>query len=158
MSQVVSEFILNSELDGLNQDVLESFHHLVGQHFNKIIDTNLSNNSLLNQISKASGEKKELRQRIFTVREEHSKLLEEIETVRMEFRQQKEKHQLMSTVEEDLTRLKQGSVQQGATENPFDELELKLAHLSKVINPQYGIMQRLKTLNARLNVLDERLS
>lgn len=158
VSQIVSEFILNSELEQVNQEVLNSFHHLVGQHFNKIIDTNLSNNNLLNQVSKANGEKKELRQKIYNVRKDHSQLLEEIETVRMEFRQKKEKHQLLSTVEEELTRLKQQVPQDNATEDPFDELELKLADLSKVINPQCGIMQKLKTLNTRLSMLDEKLS
>lgn len=140
----------------LNEEVVnETFKSHVLYHLSTLIDTHASIGNLTQEIIKVQKKKDEMRNRIYELRQNHSKVGNEMNELRAEYQKTKLQFENINQLDKKLSDLRsQEDAEQGQA-SLSDTVSMDLLSVDQIVNPVHGIFQKLVTINKKLTELDK---
>lgn len=145
------DIILQSLNDALTHEDgkhFQIFQKLNKLHLNKILDLNLTNNHYLYKLKDLKSTKLDLRNELFDKRQEINENLVKLENLRNQYNKV---HQLIKTKKQIIGKL--NNLSKSSSDNN-DSILMKLNKLNNIVDPNWGILDKLKEINSKFHELD----
>ncbi|CCH45121.1 Telomere length regulator protein [Wickerhamomyces ciferrii] len=141
---------LNESLENETESHFKNFQNLNKSYFNKTLDLNLTNNNHINKLKDIKFEKQQLRKDLFDTRQEINENLRNLEKIRLKYNQTKQKIKTKKKINDSLNNLPNKD-----SLNTNDSILIKLNNLNNIIDPNYGLLEKLKQLNSKFYEVEE---
>ncbi|KAG7699694.1 hypothetical protein KL949_001090 [Ogataea haglerorum] len=122
---------------------LRNYKDLIDRHFSRLIDTYLTNNLILTELSELNKLKNEKRSRIYEIRQQRREISMELNSLRQKYLQKSENHRNKMRVYKQLRSVK-------TNEGKRPPAISRLLRLRRVIDPHFGVVDKLQVLNELL--------
>lgn len=134
----------------------EQFNDLNEEYLGKVLDLNLTNNKLVSDLKEVKIMKADLRAQLFEIKDEINKNMQRVEKVRKKYAAMRVKVHQKRKIKQQLQSLKsdQGKSQD---KSDFSKIIEDLNVLNNTLDPNWGLMDKLKAVNEKLYNLDQRL-
>lgn len=146
------DIILQSLNDALSNEAgvhFQNFRKLNANHLNKILDLNLNNNYYLYKMRDLKVEKRNLRSDLFDKKQEINENLMKLEKLRNQYNEVRDIIKTKRNITEKLENLPKED--DGV---PHDSILNKLNRLNNIVDPNWGILDKLKEINSKFLEMD----
>ncbi|KAG7885823.1 hypothetical protein KL938_000855 [Ogataea parapolymorpha] len=122
---------------------LRNYKDYIDRHFSRLIDTYLTNNLILTELSELNKLKNEKRNRIYEIRQQRREVSMKLNSLRQKYLQKSENHRNKMRVYKQLRSVK-------TNEGKRPPAISRLLRLRRVIDPHFGVVDKLQILNELL--------
>ncbi|KAG7894074.1 hypothetical protein KL906_001443 [Ogataea polymorpha] len=122
---------------------LRNYKDYIDRHFSRLIDTYLTNNLILTELSELNKLKNEKRNRIYEIRQQRREVSMKLNSMRQKYLQKTENHRNKMRVYKQLRSVK-------TNEGKRPPAISRLLRLRRVIDPHFGVVDKLQILNELL--------
>ncbi|KAG7848114.1 hypothetical protein KL941_002293 [Ogataea angusta] len=122
---------------------LRNYKEYIDRHFSRLIDTYLTNNLILTELSELNKLKNEKRNRIYEIRQQRREVGMKLNSLRQKYLQKSENHRNRMRVYKQLRSVK-------TNEGKRPPAISRLLRLRRVIDPHFGVVDKLQILNELL--------
>lgn len=137
----------------------KDFKNHIMNHLDTLLDMFTSINDLTQSIKQIQKQKDEIRNKIFDINQQHNKVGQELNQLRLDYKQITEKNTKIQTINHGLQTLKINNKLNNNDNTQLSQLvNFKLLKLTKITNPEVGILHQLTSLNQKLNDIDQKLN
>lgn len=149
-------------------ELFKKFTQSVVFELEEILDTSLANNHLLSEIREINREKDDLRRQILEFTNSSNELNAEISKLRAEYRILKKNLNDVKEIDDYIDDLKSQHDNEGDEDNESDanaklndtseqttSFLMNVNKLNKVVDPNYGLFEKLKRVNKKLQTIDQ---
>lgn len=148
------DIVLQTLMDALTNEEgkhFQTFQKLNKNHLNKLLDLNLTNNYYLYKLRDLKNEKANLRNDLFSKNREINENLMKLETLRNQYNQVREKIRKKREIHEKLESLPKSITSISTNES----IVTKINKLNNIVDPNWGILDKLKEINSKFLELDQ---
>ncbi|ODV61675.1 uncharacterized protein ASCRUDRAFT_7871 [Ascoidea rubescens DSM 1968] len=166
LTQILNDFFSNNENfnseSPLNQSLIKNFSNNIQDHFNKLNDNNLLiNNNLLVNLKDLNKRKNSIRQQIYDLRLKHKKIQQNVQHLRSQNLKKRNEYLIDKNLSKNLNNLrenfnknknksKNNDIHDSNQKTLFNDINVKIIHLSQRTNPHFGLIDKIKLLNKKL--------
>ncbi|EGW31819.1 uncharacterized protein SPAPADRAFT_51792 [Spathaspora passalidarum NRRL Y-27907] len=144
--------------EALDEDMLHSgFKRVAMLHLDKMRDLYAVVDDLSLEIANVQRKKNQYRQMILDLKKEHTNVGNEMNRLRIGARKTIEEAEEVNLIHSQLSTLKQAETDPGDSISCDSEVNLTLNRLSRVVNPEMGILPKLKCVSNKLTKMNEKL-
>lgn len=157
LSQVVNEYISSSQPTKplkLDRKLLQLYATKISDHFTRLIDVSLNNETLSKELVLSNKEKELLRKKIYQVRKKHDELVMNLEKLRSNYKLKKQVYESNLEIADSFKAIKSNDGSVGLKNSLADKIGLQMIKLDKLTNPKTGILDKLEQLNESLMNID----
>ncbi|KAH3668098.1 hypothetical protein OGAPHI_001852 [Ogataea philodendri] len=125
------------------EQFLRSYADQIDAHFSRLIDTYLTNNLILTELGELNKLKNEKRSRIYEIRQQRREVAVKLNSLRRKYLEKTENHRRKMKIYKQLSSLEEGG------DNASFAMT-RLGRLQPIIDPQFGVVDKLQLLNELL--------
>lgn len=164
LRSLISTFEPPPSLTNNNLEIHERFKHNLLSNIDKLRDETTTIEDIAKNIHSVQKAKKELRKMMFDLKNDHVDIGNQLNQLRVNIKNKKQQFESLNLLTDQFKQTKEMMLmmeekEEGGKKNRNsglnDDVQLKLASLGKILNPDIGLCSKLEHINNKLEHLDE---